>query len=448
MVGRDNGIDPTPDSTLDAGWGSQIRILGIGSNETTGQSRVPVVFTSLRDGTYGKTVRGVPMNNILSSTRYAGLAPTSPVAGDGGVIYFGGLSLTDYNLFDPRGGNLVDNADLRYMTRLEMQGGNVADMVELDGQAGITAADNPLYQKLGLLLPNSTAPALTQYNSANAMTLSNSNFANFRDVGMVVHPGNDLLVRTVNQQGTGGFVQRVSGLKGQGNVLFAVNNTFANMQAGINTLSETTDNVTQQNPTTIMALNNTFYNTDIGMVGQAPASNGQNSNSHVYMYVMDNIFANNSQAAIAMVGQNYGSEAQYNLYFNNGFNASGIYDVSGISGNPLFRDAAKLDFTLLPGSAAIDVARSEVGPLAIGNAMAPISDQVLTGTVGGIRNQTGRISSRGGGGNYFSSDIITLPGYPYRSYKDQFIPIQNGTPVSSVGTAANAATWSYTPISG
>ncbi|MFM8556623.1 MAG: hypothetical protein ACKODG_10675, partial [Betaproteobacteria bacterium] len=46
------------------------------------------------------------------------------------------------------------------------------------------------------IFANSTAPALTQYNSANAMTLSNSNFANFRDVGMVVHPGNDLLVRT------------------------------------------------------------------------------------------------------------------------------------------------------------------------------------------------------------------------------------------------------------
>ncbi len=448
VVGRDNGIDPTPDSTLDAGWGSQIRILGIGSNETTGQSRVPVVFTSLRDGTYGKTVRGVPMNNILSSTRYAGLAPTSPAPGDGGVLYFGSLSLTDYNLFDPRGGNLVDNADLRYLTRLEMQGGNVADMVELDGQAGITIADNPLYQKLGLLLPGTNSPALTQYNSANAMTLSNSNFANFRDVGMVVHPGNDLLARVVNSQGTGGFVQRVAGLKGQGNVLFAVNNTFANMQAGINALSETTDNVTAQNPTTIMALNNTFYNTDYGMFGQAPGFNGQNSNSHVYMYVMDNIFANNSQAAIVMVGQNYGSEAQYNLYFNNGFNASGIYDVSGIIGDPVFRDTSKFDFTLLPGSAAIDVARSEVGPLAIGNALAPISDQVLAGTVGGIRNQTGRISSRGGAGVYFSSDIVTLPGYPYRNYKDQFIPILPGTPVSYAGTASNVATWDYTPISG
>jgi hypothetical protein len=448
VVGRDNGIDPTPDSTLDTGWGSQIRILGIGSNETTGQSRVPVIFTSLRDGTVGKTVRGVPMNNILSSTRYAGLAPTSPLAGDGGVLYFGGLALTDYNLFDPRGGNLVDNADIRYMTRMEMQGGNVADMVELDGQAGITIADNPLYQKLGLLLPNSTAPALTQYNSANAMALSNSNFANFSQVGIVVHPGNDLLVRTVSQAGAGFGVSRVSGLKGQGSVLFAVNNTFANMQAGINALSETTDNTTAQNPTTVMALNNTFFNTNYGMVGQAPAFNGLNSNSHVYMYVMDNIFANDSIAAIAMVGQNYGSEAQYNLYYANGFNASGIYDVSGITGNPLFRDSAKLDFTLLPGSAAIDVARSEVGPLPMGNALAPISDQVLGGTTGGIRNQTGRISSRGGLGTFLLTDIVTLPGYPYRDYRDQFIPILAGTPVSYAGTASNAATWDYTPISG
>lgn len=448
VVGRDNGIDPTADSTLDAGWGSQIRILGIGSNETTGQSRVPVIITSLRDSTVGKTVRGVTMNSILSPTLYAGLNPTTPAAGDGGVIYFGGLSQTDYNLFDPRGGNLVDNSDIRYMTRMEMQGGNVSDMVETDGAVGITIADNPLYQKLGLLLPGTNSPTLTQYNSANAMALSNSNFANFSQVGMVVHPGNDLLERTVSANGSGSFVTRVSGLKGQGNVLFAVNNTFANMQGGIRTLSETTDNATAQNPMTIMALNNTFYNTNIGLYSTAPAYNGLNSNSHVYMYAMDNIFSNCSQYAVQQIGQNYGSEGQYNLYYSNAQNTSGFYDVSGVFGNPLFRNAAGLDFTLLPGSAAIDIARSEVGPLPMGNALAPISTQVLAGNIGGIRNQTGRISSRGGFGTYLAVDIVTLPGYQYRSYYDQFIPIVSGTPVSYNGTASNSATWSYTPISG
>ena len=450
VVGRDNGIDPTADTTLDAGWGSQIRFTGIGSNETTGQSRVPVILTSLRDGTVGKTVRGVPMNNILSPSRYGAQlsSVTSPLAGDGGVIYFGGLSQTDYNLFDPRGGNLVDNTDVRYMTRMEMQGGNVSDMVDTDGAVGISTTDNPLYQKLGLLLPGTNTPALTQYNSANAMTLSNSNFANFSQVGIVVHAGNDLLVRDVGPTALSGFVTRVAGLKGQGNVLFAVNNTFANMQGGIRALSEITDNVSDQDPTTIMALNNTFYNTNIGMYSAAPEYNGANSRSHVYMYVMDNIFANNSQVAVQQVGQNYGSEGQYNLYFANAANSSGFYDVSGVYGNPLFRDAAKLDFTLLPGSAAIDIARSEVGPLAMGNALAPISTQVLAGNIGGIRNQSGRISPNGGYGNFTSTDIVTLPGYQYRSYFDQFIPILPGTPASYNGTASNAATWSYTPISG
>ena len=237
---------------------------------------------------------------------------------------------------------------MRYMTRMEMQGGNVVDMVDNDGTAGITIGDNPLYQKLGLLLPGSNAPALTQYNSANAMTLSNSNFANFSQVGMVVHAGNDLLERTVSAQGSFGGVARVSGLKGQGNVLFAVNNTFANMQGGIRALSETTDNPTAQNPTTVMALNNTFYNTDIGIYTQAPGYNGLNSNSHVYMYAMDNIFSNNSQFGVQQVGQNYGSEGQYNLYYNNGQNSSGFFDVSGIFGNPLFRNVGALDFSLLP----------------------------------------------------------------------------------------------------
>ena len=117
-------VDPTASPLVDPGAYAQIRILGIPGNQTTGQQRVPVIFTSLRDDTVGTTVRGVTMNNIFNSCQQIpdsghsgallvrGPDLTTPRPGDGGYIYFGGNSLTDYNLTDPRDGNLIDNADI------------------------------------------------------------------------------------------------------------------------------------------------------------------------------------------------------------------------------------------------------------------------------------------------------------------------------------------------
>ena len=76
----------------------QLRILGIPGNQTTGQQRVPVIITSLRDGTVGTTVRGVVMDDIWNSApvqvyqaAQAGttFSTTTPEAGDGGYIYIG-----------------------------------------------------------------------------------------------------------------------------------------------------------------------------------------------------------------------------------------------------------------------------------------------------------------------------------------------------------------------
>jgi pyridoxamine 5'-phosphate oxidase len=77
------------------------------------------------------------------------------------------------------------------MTRMEIQGGNVSDMVDTDAAVGISITDNPLYQKLGLLLPGTNAPALTQYNSANAMALSTVDADGLPDVRMVLLKGVD-----------------------------------------------------------------------------------------------------------------------------------------------------------------------------------------------------------------------------------------------------------------
>ena len=117
ISGWDNGIDPPADTLVDTGYLSQIRFLGIGGNQTTGQQRVPVILTSVRDNTVGRTVRGVPMFQAEPGVT------TAAAPGDGGVILFGANGLSDYNLLDPRDGSLIDNTDIKYMTRIEQQGG-------------------------------------------------------------------------------------------------------------------------------------------------------------------------------------------------------------------------------------------------------------------------------------------------------------------------------------
>ena len=67
IVGVDDAVDPTASPLVDPGAYAQLRILGIPGNQTTGQQRVPVILTSLRDDTVGVTARGVTMNNIFNS---------------------------------------------------------------------------------------------------------------------------------------------------------------------------------------------------------------------------------------------------------------------------------------------------------------------------------------------------------------------------------------------
>ena len=185
IVGVDDSVDPpstTGSPLIDPGAGSQIRFLGIAGNESTGQQRVPVILTSLRDNTVGKTIRGVSEfkiynNDPLQSSTFD---YNTPAPGDGGYIYIGGNSLTDYNLQDPRDGSLIDNADIRDMTSIQLQGGGIVDTDQF------TTATPPvplvtLQTKLGV------TPG-TQFNSAMAMTISDSNLSGFSDAAVFAHP--------------------------------------------------------------------------------------------------------------------------------------------------------------------------------------------------------------------------------------------------------------------
>ena len=158
VVGVDDGVDPPgPSPLVDPGAYSELRILGIPGNQTTGQQRVPVIITSLRDDTVGTTVRGVQMYNIWnscadpehSSGRHDRLQTLhTPAAGDGGYIYIGGNSLTEYDPTDPLDGSIINNADISYMTRIEVQGGGIINSIKLTGTPGRPRSTDDWYDQL------------------------------------------------------------------------------------------------------------------------------------------------------------------------------------------------------------------------------------------------------------------------------------------------------------
>jgi hypothetical protein len=427
IVGVDNGIDPPADPLWDLGAFSQIRITGIAGDETTGQSRVPVVLTSLHDDSVGTTVRGVKMFQGMSGNT------TAPAAGDGGIIAFGANTLSDYNLMDPRDGNLIDNADIRYMTRIEQQGG---------GWVYTGAGGDTDIVKLGL------TPA-TQFNTAKAFTISNSNLSSFSQVGVISEPGVNNAIDVIPNipPFPGAGVARDAANQGQGTLLFMYNDSIANMPVGVRIVSGTYNDGNAAVPASAVFLNNTFYNDPFGIQGQGAVANGTNDLSHVYLTAMDNIFDATGSGAISVINQDYGSQAQYNLYDNAG-EVTGMPDFQPIIGNPQFVNAAAGNFNLQPNSPAINAARSELGPLPAGNLLAPIATQALDAS-GGIRNATGRNLFAGGlSPNPPFGNLITLPGYPLRNYFDEWYAAVPGTTGAVPGPASNPATYDYVPEGG
>ena len=62
---------------------------------------------------------------------------TTPAAGDGGYIYIGGESLNEYDPTNPLDGSIIDNADISYMSRIEIQGAAGSSIRSIDtGNAG------------------------------------------------------------------------------------------------------------------------------------------------------------------------------------------------------------------------------------------------------------------------------------------------------------------------
>src|SRR5208337_4997201 len=434
---------------------------------TTGQQRVPVILTSLRDDTVGVTARGVKMYDIFNSypvgpsTKYKGQSLTTPAAGDGGYIYIGGNSLTTYNLTDPREGSLIDNADISYMTRIEIQGGGIVDETS-------TVTDPGVWQttKTGYGSP------LEQLNTAMAVRISGSNINAFADAGVFVHPMSaNALVRTVSATGATAPVRGT--LKGEGVTLYMYNDTISNTPQGINAEAESVDDSSGESPMQLVLLNNTFYKDRYAIQTIAPqynfatTANGQNLLSHVITLAMDNIFDGSSIAAVDIEGNGGNSTLEYNLFFNNtknvvAPNTGGFFlgNAGAVFGNPEFVNAATGNFELQPDSAAINAARSEIGPIPGADAIYPTVDQLLSDQYGTRTDpatvpypeQPGASNVDGGFGDITDPrQILTLPGSGEFSFQDEWVPALTTAANSYGGPSTGAAipgTYNYTPISG
>ncbi len=468
-VGFDDGVDPPALSPLlDPGYGSQLRIIGIGANESTGQQRVPVVITSLRDDTEGPVIRGQQRADTffadVNPNGISGPALSAPEPGDGGIIAFGGGSLFDYNLYDPRNGSIIDNADLKFLHRVEFQGGSLIDVDDFNLDGNITEADDGFRaQKLGV------TPE-TQNNAQHGWTVSNSNLTDFQDAGIFADQGFPAIVQIIDPL-TGqpvGFPLRVGGLLGQPTNLFLVNNTISNMPVAveINGPTSGSDDTAGQNPARLVMLHNTLFNNGVGLRTDSVNFDGDNGLSHVYFIAMNNIFdggtvgiSDPNAVAVRTTGQIPGSELLFNVYNNytttlditNTNPAAFRGNNNPIFGNPLFADAANGDFFLQAGSVAIDAALSELGPVIMGDMLFPLSDDFSLDSVGGTRNAEGRSYPFGGFLPFFGQDpqeIVTLPGTPGRPFFDQFIATTALSGQGAQGPATNIATYNFAPLSG
>ena len=499
LAGVDDGVDPPGSLLIDPGVATEIRILGIPGNQTTGQQRVPVIITSLRDGTVGTTVRGVKMFNILESAPVyqtvvnpnpATNGLTTPAAGDGGYIYLGGLSMTEYDPTNPFDGSLIDNADISYMTRIEVQGGGLLNTFNnISGKPGtpsLTTAD--WWDQLsGYLAP------VNQLNSPFSLTIADSNLADFSDAGVFVHP-DALGAITVDWTGANGGVASTPGaitrnsLAGEPVFLYMYNDTISNSAQGVHINSQTGNDTNGDSVYQAVINNVTFYNDPIGIQTIAPphSSNPDNSYASVEVLAMNDIFDGSTNAAktgiaVDLQGQNAFSQLQYNLFYNNDTNVVSTTNDGDFEGNqgatygnPDFvgpvgagLTANNQNFELEPNSPAIDAGRSEIGPLAGGNAIYTGTDLTLAGgQVLGTRTDPATLAlnevpgksdlfGEFGGfvlNNFFnlydSRQIVTLPGSGFFSYPDEWQPVLTSNPNGYSGAASNGATYNYQPISG
>ncbi len=338
---------------------------------------------------------------------------------------------------------------------------------------------------------------VNQLNSPMSLTISNSNLADFSDAAVFVHPNANAI--DLDWTGATGGVGATptaptrSSLAGEPVFLYMYNDTVSNSGQGVHINADTGNDTNGDSVYQAVIQNVTFYNDGYAIQDEAPAhsNNPDNSYASVELLAMNDIFDGSSNVAVDLVGTSGGtstgqagfSQLQYNLFYNNGTNVvsttnDGDFEGNeGASyGNPVFvgpvgpqYDATAQNFELSPTSPAIDAGRSEIGPLAGGNAIYPGTDLTLAnGQVTGTRTNPapllpnnevpGKSDLVGEFGGFLinelffgfvdSRQIVTLPGSGYFSFPDQWQPVLTSNPSGYAGPASNADTYNYQPYSG
>src|SRR5262249_26793074 len=152
-------------------------------------------------------------------------------------------------------GSIIDNADISYMRRIEIQGGGILDTINTNGTPGApTLTNTDYYDNLnGYLSP------LNQFNSAFTFTISDSNIANFADAAVLVHRDSVIPVYRACTAG-GSTAPTRGGLVGEPVNLYMYNNTISNSANGVVINATQGANTTGNTPYLAVLMNNTFYN--------------------------------------------------------------------------------------------------------------------------------------------------------------------------------------------
>ena len=228
----------------------------------------------------------------------------------------------------------------------------------------------------------------SQLNSAMAVRISDSNLNDFSDAGVFVHPMSaNALVRTVSA--TGASAPARGTLEGEGVTLYMYNDTISNTPQGVHVNSESVDDSSGESPMQLVLLNNTFYNDPFAIQTIAPQFNGHElacPTSSRWRWTTSSTgrraSRSTSRARRAM------STLEYNLFFNNTHQPRRHDHRRRLPGQrrrrlrqPRVRRRGDRELRAPADSAAIDAARSEIGPIPGADAIYPTVDQLLSDAV-------------------------------------------------------------------
>ena len=399
--------------------------------------------------------------------------------------------MSEYDPTDPFDGSIISNADISYMTAVQVQGGGIVNTInDITGTPGaptLTSADW-WDQLTGYLEP------VNQLNTAMSLTIEDSNLADFSEAGVFVHPDAAGAI-DFDWTGANGSAAATptpatrSSLIGEPVYLYMYNDTVSNSGQGVHINATTGDDSTGTSVYQAVIQNVTFYNDGYGIQTEAPRARLQpgqfvllrrSAGDERHLRRVD------ATDAVDIEGQAAFSQLQYNLFYQNGTNIVATTNDGDFEGNegadlrqPRFRRAGRgrlrchrpelraparlaghrrgterdrprrrrqrhlLRAWIWGSRTASSSARGRT-PHCSRPASSPGKDDPF-GEFGDFFEFTQFLNNLG---FYDSRQIVTLPGTGEFTYPDQWQPVLSGTTNGFAGPSSNADTYDYQSYSG